>query len=225
MITQPKRPICTKTDFPVWLPYLVFASLFVAITRADEIDTKIDEINHTLLESKIEAVEKALKSVREVAGDLVAKGDSRRDAMLARGKELENDLHNLIQQRKTKADPAELRQLTKEFEAVDGRGGWWWLANGKNEAEESTPIYRLKNKRFTHMYKDQQTKQFKEFPTYSADYDVIGVDPADENIIVVRMTYPPKKDGPGDIGLMRFNRKTGVITSDQGYYGKPKASR
>jgi hypothetical protein len=214
MIAKRKRSAWTTTSLQTWLLHLLCAALCVVSANADEIDTKINEIHDTLRKSRVEAVTKALKDLRAVAADLVTKGDPRKDQVLARADELASELTEPI-------DLDQIRKLTKEFEAIEGRGGWWWLQNGKNEPEEFTSIYRLENKRFVHKYKDQQTKQWKVDPQYSAGYEVIGVDPADKNIIVVRMTYPPKPDGPGDIGLLRFNRNTGVITSNFGFYGMP----
>lgn len=203
---------------------LVLASLVASSTRADDVVATIDEINHVLLESKIEAVEKALASVREVAADLVQKGDPRQKQVLARQEELGAELRVLREQRKTKADPVELRQLVKEFEASEDRGGWWWI--DEKNPDKRGPWYRLERqkKRFVHYFRDANGDAAVA-ETVSATYEILGAADEDDNIILVRMTYPPKGAAPGNQSIMRFDRKTGVLKSSYGWYGQPKKSQ
>lgn len=220
MIAQLQRTGSSGPALAVRLAYLVSLSVLAASAYADDIATKVDEINHVLLESKIEAVEKALASVREVAADLVKNGDPRKEQMLAREEELGAELRVLQEQRKTNADPRELRQFVKEFEAIEDRGGWWWLDEKKPEHKG---WYRLdrKQKRMINWDNDVSGKPVK-IDRYSATYEVMGVDPNDENILRIRLIYPDQGATPGDQDVVRFNHKTGIIQTTYGWYGKPK---
>lgn len=213
MITKPRRRAWMTTCVPAWLLHLLFASLCVVSAKADEVDAKINAINDTLRQSREEAVKKALHELREVAADLVKKGDPRKDQVLARIDELAGE--------PVPTPPDQLRELVKAFEAIEDRGGWWWL--DENKPDERGPWYRLdrKKKRFVHYFRDANGNAAVA-EMVSATYEILGVADDDDNIILIRMTYPPKGAKPGDQSIMRFNRKTGVIQSSYGWYGKPK---
>ena len=191
MNTKPRRHARTTTFVPTWLLHLLCVSLCVASARADEVDDKFEEINDTLRKSRRQAAAKAYEDMRVVAADLVKKGDPRKDQVLARVDELARELDEPIAL-------DQLRELVKDFEKIEDRGGWWWI--NEQNPEKRGPWYRLdkKKKRFVHYYRDAN------------------------GIILIRMTGPPNGAKPGDQSIMRFNRKTGVIQSSFGWYGKPQ---
>jgi len=214
MITKLRRHARTTTFVPTWLLHLLCVSLCVASAHADEVDAKVEEINDTLRKSRMQAVAKALEDMRVVAADLVKKGDPRKDQVLARVDELARELDEPIAL-------DQLRELVKDFERIEDRGGWWWI--DEQNPEKRGPWYRLdrKKKRFVHYFRDANGNAAVA-EMVSAAYEILGVADDDDNIILVRMTYPPKGAKPGDQSIMRFNRKTGVIQSSYGWYGKPK---
>ena len=221
MIAQLQRIGSAGPALTMRLACLVSFFILATSSHADEIATKIDEINRELLASKIEAVEDALTSVRAVAADVVKNGDPRKDQILTRVEELEIELGSLKKQ--DAGPPDDLRQLVKEFEAIDDRGGWWWI--DANNPDKRGPWYRLdkKKKRFTHWFKDPKNGKPDIYEPFSAIYEVLNVDDEDKNIILVRMTYPPKGAEPGEQIILRFNRKTGVIQTPWGFYAQPKS--
>jgi hypothetical protein len=221
MIVQPKRAVAPLTNFIVWITHLVAVALCAASIRADEIDNKIQEIKHRLLDAQIEAHEKALVSIRELQGDLVKRDDSREEHLRDQKSELQIKLASLRKQRQGDSGRAELKKLEDEFEEIEERGGWDWL--DQNNPATGGPWYRLdtKKKRFNHYVKNANGKP-QIYEPYSPTYEILGIDEADESIILIKMIYPPKGVAPGDEAIMRFNRKTGVIETKYGWYGKPK---
>ena len=214
MNTKPRRHARTTTFVPTWLLHLLCVSLCVASARADEVDDKFEEINDTLRKSRRQAAAKAYEDMRVVAADLVKKGDPRKDQVLARVDELARELDEPI-------TLDQLRELVKDFEKIDDRGGWWWI--NEQNPEKQGPWYRLdkKKKRFVHYYRDANGNAAVA-EMVSATYEILGVADDDDNIILIRMTGPPNGAKPGDQSIMRFNRKTGVIQSSFGWYGKPQ---
>jgi hypothetical protein len=214
MITTPTRRAWTTASFSTWLLHLLCVSLCVASSNADEVDAKVNEINETLRKSRVEAAAKALADMRVVAADLVEKGDPRKDQVLARVDELARELDEPLA-------PDQMRELVKAFERVEDRGGWWWI--DEQNPEKRGPWYRLdrKKKRFVHYFKDANGKPAVA-EMVSATYEILGVADEDNNIILIRMTGPPKGAKPGDQSILRFDRKTGVLQSSYGWHGIPK---
>lgn len=214
MITTSKRRVWTRTSLPMWLLRLICVAVCTTSANADEVDAKINEINSTLRKSKVEAATKALEDMRAVAADLVKKGDPRKDQVLARVDELAGELEEPIA-------PGQLREWEKAFEAIDGRGGWWWI--DPQNPDRRGPWYRLDRptKRFVNWNINADGKPMK-VEQFCANYRIIGVDPDDQNIILVKVTYTPQGLEPGKQDTFRFNKKTGVLQTAYGWYGKPK---
>jgi hypothetical protein len=221
MEPRPERALAVTTNVVTLTTLFALLVFFGSTIRADETDDKFNEVNHRLLNTQIEAIKESLKSIRELAGVLVSKGDPRAQYVQAREQELLLQLRNLEQQKGTNAEPVDLRKLEKEFEAIDAGGGWWWLE--KTSPDKRGPWYRLKpaDNRFEHNFKDaggnRQTHRM-----FTATYEVLGLDDNDQNVILIRMVYPRKGDEPGDQNIVRFDRTTGVIETDYGWYGEPK---
>lgn len=213
-MTKPRRQAWMTTCTPMWLLHLLCVSLCVASANADEVDAKVGEINDTLRKSRVKAVAKALEDMRVVAADLVKKGDPRKDQVLARIDELARELDEPL-------SPDQLRALVKEFEAIEDRGGWWWLdQNNPNDRKNWYRLDRIK-KRLVYWNKDANGKPVVD-DKFCATYQVIGVTDADENIILVKVTYLPQGTEQGNQDIFRFDKRTGVLHTTYDCYGKPK---
>ena len=220
MKPRPERAVAVTTNLVTQTTLLAVVIFFSSTVRADEADDKFNEVNQRLLNTQIDAVEEALKSIRELAGDLVKKGDPRATDVRAREQELVLQLRNLEQQKSTDAKPVDLRKLEKEFEAIDDGGGWWWL---EKTNPKKGPWYRAKaaNNRFEHNFEDENGNR-QIHPMFSGTYEILGLDEGDENVVLIKICYPRKGDEPGDQHIMRFDRTTGVISTTYGWYGEPK---
>lgn len=221
MITLHKRKAMTAKHARMLMPQVVLVAFLAASVRADEIDDKIRNINDELIDAQIAAHEKALASVRDLQSDLVDSDDERQEDMRNWKIDLNIRLNSLRDLKGGDADA--LKKLEKEFELI-GKGEWWWL-------EKANPIkgekwYRLNDEknRWEHMFKDANGKP-QVYPLFSATYEILGLDKADQDVILVKMNYPPKGVGPGDQAILRFNRKTGVIDTPWGWYAEPKKKK
>jgi hypothetical protein len=130
-----------------------------------------------------------------------------------RGRELQGEVDRL-------GDQLNKMTLVREFEAIEDRDGWWWL---NREKPEEKVWYRLdrKQKRLINWDKDANGQPVIN-DRYCSTYEVRGVDQNDENILLIELAYPDQGAKPGDRDVVRFNRKTGVIETSYGWYGKPK---
>ncbi len=222
---EPRPEIAVAVTTKLVTRTTLFASvIFFGLTiRADETDDKFNEVNQRLLNTQIDAVEESLKSIRELAGELVKKGDSRTKDLQAREQELVLQLRNLEQQKGTDAQPVDLRKLEKEFEAIDEDGGWWWL---EKTNPKKGPWYRVQSadNRFEHNYKDANGKRQIE-PMFSGTFEILGLDHDDKNVILIKIRFPRRGEEPGEQHVMRFDRTTGVIATTYGWYGEPKKER
>ena len=120
-------------------------------------------------------------------------------------------------------DPRVLKELEKEFESA-GRDDWWWLNKANPGQKEKWYRLNLGKNRWEHFFKDKNGKP-QVYGEFSATYEILGLDKADQDIILVKMTYPPKGAEPGDQAILRFSRKTGVIDSPWGWYAEPKKKK
>jgi hypothetical protein len=130
-----------------------------------------------------------------------------------RGRELQAEVDRLGKQ-------VNEMTLVREFEAIEDRDGWRWL---NREKPEEKVWYRLdrKQKRLINWDKDANGEPVI-VDKYCAKYEVRGVDQNDENILLIELFYPDQGAKPGDRHEVRFNRKTGVMETSYGWYGKPK---
>jgi hypothetical protein len=205
----------------VLMTQVVFVALLATSIQADEIDDKIKEINDELVDAQIAAHEKALASVRDLQSHLVKRDDERQEYVRNWKIELDTRLTTLREPPAMNADA--LKKLEKEFEAV-GKGEWWWLDKANPDQREKWYRLNTGRKRWENMSEGSNGKPQVD-PVYSATYEILGLDKADEDIILVKMVYPPKGARPGDQAIMRFSRRTGVIETTYGWYGEPKAKK
>lgn len=218
---QQKRDVMTKPQALVWMTQVVFVAFLATSIRADETDDNIKKINDELIDAQIAAHEKALASIRELRSVLVDSDDEREEHVRNWKTELDIRLNSLRDQKGM--DPRVLKELEKEFESV-GRDDWWWL--NKANPGQKEKWYRLNagKNRWENMFYDASRKP-QVCPEYTATYEILGLDKADQDVILVKMVFPPKGAGPGDSMVLPFNRKTGVIDSPWGWYAEPKKKK
>jgi hypothetical protein len=182
------------------------------------VEIKIKKINDELIDAQIAAHEKALASVRDIQGDLDNSDRERHEQMRNWKMELDIRLDSL---RDLKGgDAGGLKKLEEEFESA-GKVEWWWLERANPRRGERWYRLNTEKNRWEDMLEDENGKP-QVYPEFSATYEILGLDKADQDIILVKMTYPPKGAKPGDQAILRFSRKTGVIDSPWGWYAEPK---
>lgn len=208
----------TKSKAIVWIAQVVLVALIVNGIRADEIDDNIKKINDELIDAQIAAHQRAIVRVRDLQSDLVKSDDERQEQMREWKEELDIKLSSLRDLKGVGKDV--LSKLEKEFELI-GKGEWWWL--NKENPIPGERWYRVNagKNRWEHMGKGPDGNPHID-PAFSPTYEILGLDKADDDIILVKMVYPPKGAGPGDRAVLRFNRKTGVIDTPWGWYADPK---
>lgn len=200
---------------------VVFVAFLAASIRADEIDDKIQKINDELIDAQIASHEKALASVRDLQSDLVKSDDDRQEHVRNWKIELDIRLNSLRDQKGGDADA--LKKLEDEFELI-GKGEWWWLEKANPSRGEKWYRLNAGKNRWEHMFKGSSGKP-EVYPLFSATYEILGLDKADQDVTLVKMCYPPKGAEPGDQAILRFNRKTGVIDTPWGWYAEPKKKK
>jgi hypothetical protein len=221
MNTQRKREAMTATHVLVLMTQVIFVVLLAAGIRADEIDDKIKNIKDELIDAQIASHEKALASIRDLQSDLVKSDDEREEHVRNWRKQLDIQLDSLRSLRG--GDIGALKKLEEEFELI-GKSEWWWLEKANPNQREKWYRLNTSKNRWEHMFKDSSGKP-QVYPLFSATYEILGLDKVDQEVILVKMTYPPKGAGPGDQTILRFNRKTGVIDTTYGWYGEPKRKK
>jgi hypothetical protein len=218
---QQKRKFMTTPQALVRMMQVVFVAFLATNIRADDIDDTIKKINDELIDAQIASHEKALASVRDLQSGLVKSDDERQEHVRHWKIELDTRLNSLRDLKGGDADA--LKKLEEEFELI-GKGEWWWLEKANPGRREKWYRLNAGKNRWEHMFKDASGKP-QVYPIFSATYEILGLDKADQDIILVKMTYPPKGAEPGDQAILRFSRKTGVIDSPWGWYAEPKKKR
>ncbi len=193
--------------------FFVLLSLLCSVplaVSADDVVKKMEAIRQRQRDAELQSLKTAWEEANKLYGELVIEGQDRSDLATYR-----DDLKARISMIEGNVD----KDLEKEFEAVEDRGGWWWIdGNKRNEPNPMTQWYRLDKakKQFKHFYKDPAGKTVYH-AGWTWQYQVIGLDPSNSNIIKIDMI-----DNQGLHHDFRFNRKTKEVEGDGGWLGIPK---
>lgn len=134
-------------------------------------------------------------------------------------------------QQASKCDPIKLRDLRKEFEAIEDRGGWAWREGNSRDGQKRSgwnlnepPFYRVNKdlREFTHLVRERG--ELVRLQKYSPTYEIKGVEDQNEDIVLIKMVYPLDplaRTKQREEATFRFNRKTGEIDSPFNYFGMP----
>ena len=189
---------------------VVLLCSFSLDASADDVVKELQAIRQRQRDTELQSLKMAREEANQLHAKLVSEGEDRpdlvkyRDELKARIAMIEGNLDS---------------NFEEEFEAVDDRGGWWWLDGAKrDQPNPKTTWYRLdrSKKLFKHYYKDAAGKT-QWHAGNSSKYRVIGLDPDNSDILKVKVT-----NNEGIHGDLRFNRKTKEIEGDSSWYGIPK---
>ena len=100
-----------------------------------------------------------------------------------------------------------MKKLEEEFESI-GKGEWWWLEKANPNQREKWYRLNAGKNRWEHMFKDSSGKP-QVYPLFSATYEILGLDKADQDVILSRMrpsanTVNPTKSTPSRVRASRY---------------------